>query len=62
MLLSTTDPSLNITVNNAASSDYALSVGLIWWSFGMLLAIGYFIFTYRMFRGKVDGASGSGYL
>jgi cytochrome d ubiquinol oxidase subunit II len=61
MLLSTTDPSLNITVNNAASSDYALSVGLIWWSFGMLLAIGYFIFTYRMFRGKVDGASGSGY-
>jgi cytochrome d ubiquinol oxidase subunit II len=62
MLLSTTDPSLNITVNNAASSDYALSVGLIWWSFGMLLAIGYFIFTYRMFRGKVDGTTGSGYL
>ena len=62
MLLSTTDPSLNITVNNAAAGDYALSVGLIWWGFGMLLAIGYFIFTYRMFRGKVDGASGSGYL
>src|SRR5215831_4855880 len=57
MLLSTTDPSLNITVNNAAAGDYALSVGLIWWSFGMLLAIGYFIVTYRMFRGKVDGTT-----
>ena len=61
LLLSTTDASLNITVHNAASADYALSVGLIWWSFGMLLAIGYFIFTYRMFRGKVDGAATDAY-
>jgi cytochrome d ubiquinol oxidase subunit II len=61
LLLSTTDASLNITVHNAAAGDYALSVGLIWWSFGMLLAIGYFIFTYRMFRGKVNSASTDAY-
>jgi cytochrome bd ubiquinol oxidase subunit II len=53
LLMSSTDPTRNITVYNAAAGSYALSVGLIWWSFGMLLAIGYFIFIYRMFRGKI---------
>jgi cytochrome d ubiquinol oxidase subunit II len=53
LLISTTDPSLNITIYNAAAGSYALSYGLIWWSFGMALAIGYFVLIYRMFRGKV---------
>ena len=53
LLLSSTDPSLNITIYNAHSGDYSLSVGLIWWTFGMALAAGYFIFVYRMFRGKI---------
>jgi cytochrome d ubiquinol oxidase subunit II len=53
LLISSTDPARNITVYNAAAGSYALSVGLIWWSFGMLLAVGYFIFIYRMFRGKI---------
>jgi cytochrome bd ubiquinol oxidase subunit II len=53
LLMSTTDPALNITVYNAAAADYSLSFGLVWWSFGMALAIGYFVFVYRMFRGKV---------
>jgi cytochrome d ubiquinol oxidase subunit II len=53
LLLSSTDPSLNITIYNAHSGDYALSVGLIWWTFGMALAAGYFVFVYRMFRGKI---------
>jgi len=53
LLLSTTDPALNITIYNAAAGSYSLSVGLIWWSFGMALATGYFVFVYRMFRGKV---------
>lgn len=54
LLASTTSPSLNITVYNAATGWYSLSVGLIVWGLGMTLAIGYFIFTYRMFRGKVE--------
>ncbi|MBZ5521650.1 MAG: cytochrome d ubiquinol oxidase subunit II [Acidobacteriia bacterium] len=53
LLTSTTNPALNITVYNAASGMHSLSVGLIWWSFGMLMALGYFVFVYRMFKGKV---------
>ena len=54
LLMSTTDPALNVTVYNAASGSHGLSVGLIWWSFGMALALGYFVFIYRMFKGKVS--------
>lgn len=53
LLTSTTDPALNITVYNAATGAHSLSVGLIWWGFGMLLALGYFVFVYRMFKGKI---------
>lgn len=53
LLTSTTDHALNITVYNAATGPHSLSVGLIWWSFGMLLALGYFVFVYRMFKGKI---------
>lgn len=58
LLTSSTDPALNITIYNAASGHRSLSLGLIWWSFGMLLAIGYFVFIYRMFRGKVTAEPG----
>jgi cytochrome bd ubiquinol oxidase subunit II len=61
LLVSTTDPSLNITVYNAATGRYSLSVGLIFWGIGMALALAYFIFIYRMFRGKVTGAGDRGY-
>lgn len=54
LLVSSTEPALNITVYNAASGSYALSIGLIFWSLGMLVALGYFIFIYRMFKGKVS--------
>ena len=53
LLLSTTDPALDITVYNAHSGEHSLAVGLVWWSFGMALAAGYFVFVYRMFRGKI---------
>jgi cytochrome bd ubiquinol oxidase subunit II len=61
LLTSTTDPALNITVYNAHAGGYALSVGLIWWSLGMAIAVGYFVFVYRMFRGKVTTSSRHGY-
>jgi cytochrome d ubiquinol oxidase subunit II len=50
----------DITVQNALSAPYALRVGLIWWSIGMVLAIIYFVVIYRMFRGKVT-LDGGGY-
>ncbi len=53
LLPSSSDPALDITIYNAATGYYALRVGLIWWGLGMCLAVAYFIFVYRMFRGKI---------
>ena len=62
LLLSTTDAALNITIYNAHAGEHSLAVGLIWWSFGMALAAGYFVFVYRLFRGKIaPGAGAHGY-
>ncbi len=60
VLPSSTDPAYNITIYNAASGPYSLSWGLVWWTIGMIIAIGYFVFVYRMFRGKVT-LLGEGY-
>ncbi len=60
LLPSSTDPARDITIAKALSGPYALRVGLIWWSFGMLLALTYFVVIYRMFRGKVS-LDGVGY-
>jgi cytochrome d ubiquinol oxidase subunit II len=60
VLPASTDPALSLTIYTAAAGHHGLSVGLIWWGFGMILALGYFIFVYRMFRGKVQ-LEGEGY-
>jgi cytochrome d ubiquinol oxidase subunit II len=44
---------LGLTIHNTATSDYGLRVGLAWWIPGMVLALGYFVFAYRHFAGKV---------
>jgi cytochrome bd ubiquinol oxidase subunit II len=62
LLVSTTDQALNITVYNAHTGWYALRVGLVFWGLGMALAIGYFVFVYRMFKGKVSEHVGGGYI
>lgn len=53
VLPSNADPELGLTAYNVATSAYGLRVGLIWWIPGMILALGYFSFTYRHFAGKV---------
>jgi cytochrome bd ubiquinol oxidase subunit II len=40
---------------------YSLRVGLVWWLFGIALAIGYFTFIYRSFWGKVAMDEDGGY-
>jgi cytochrome d ubiquinol oxidase subunit II len=60
LLPSSSDLGYDITVNNALSGPYALRVGLVWWTIGVILAITYFVVIYRMFRGKVT-LDGSGY-
>jgi len=54
LLPATVDPRLDLTVYNAAAGSHALRVGLVWWTGGMVLAVVYTVFVYRMFRGKVD--------
>lgn len=53
LLPSSGDPAYSITITNAAAGKESLSAGLLWWGVGMLVAIGYFVLVYTMFRGKV---------
>jgi cytochrome d ubiquinol oxidase subunit II len=52
-VLPAVNPENSLTIYNAASSQYSQTVGLIWWSIGMVLAATYFIIIYHLFRGKV---------
>ena len=61
LLPASTDPSYGLTIYNAKTGAYSLSVGLIWWLLGMALAVGYFTFLYRSFRGKVTPEEGTEY-
>jgi len=53
-VLPAVDPENSLTILNASASQYGMTVGLIWWSIGMVLAAVYFIVIYRLFRGKVN--------
>ena len=53
VLPSNSDPALGLTIHNTATSHHGLAVGLAWWIPGMLLALGYFVYAYRHFAGKV---------
>jgi cytochrome bd ubiquinol oxidase subunit II len=60
LLPSSSDPARDITIPKALSGPHTLHIGLVWWAFGMLLALTYFAIVYRMFRGKVS-LEGAGY-
>lgn len=47
------DPQHSLTIENAKAGEYRLTVGLIWWPLGIIIAIGYFVFLFRTFKGKV---------
>ena len=53
VLPASTADAYSLTIYNSASGAYSLRFGIYWWSFGMVLALAYFVFVYRMFRGKV---------
>ena len=54
LLPSSTGSERDITLERALSGPHTLSVGLVWWAFGMTLAVGYVVFVYSRFRGKSD--------
>jgi cytochrome d ubiquinol oxidase subunit II len=60
LLPSSSDPANNLNIHNAASGPLSLSIGLWWWGAGMLIALGYFVLVYTMFRGKVAASAGHG--
>ena len=53
VLPASTGAQFNLTIANSVSGAYGLKVALIWFSVGIVLALGYFTFVYRMFKGKV---------
>jgi cytochrome bd ubiquinol oxidase subunit II len=53
-VLPAVDPANSLTIYNASASRYGMTVGLVWWSIGMVLAVVYFVVIYRLFRGKVN--------
>jgi cytochrome d ubiquinol oxidase subunit II len=53
LLPATTGADRDITLSRAISGPHTLAVGLVWWGFGMALALCYIVFVYGKFRGKV---------
>jgi cytochrome d ubiquinol oxidase subunit II len=59
-VLPATDPTYSLTIYNSAAGHHGLVVGVVWWLIGAVIASGYFVFVYRMFKGKVR-LEGGGY-
>jgi cytochrome d ubiquinol oxidase subunit II len=53
VLPASTGQQYNLTIYNAATGAYGLAIGVVWWTLSIILALRYFVFTYRMFRGKL---------
>jgi cytochrome bd ubiquinol oxidase subunit II len=60
VLPASTDRNYSLTISNTAAGEHGLAVGFTWWILGSILAIAYFVFLFRMFRGKVR-LEGEGY-
>jgi cytochrome bd ubiquinol oxidase subunit II len=58
VVLPARDPQYNLTIYNTAAGIHGLNVGLVWWTFSAVIALAYFVFLYRMFRGKVQVGEG----
>jgi len=53
VVLPAIDPQYSLTIANSITANYALQIGLRWFILGIVLALGYFTYLYRMSRGKV---------
>jgi cytochrome bd ubiquinol oxidase subunit II len=53
LVLPARNPVYSLTVASAKAGDYGLKIGVVWWTFGILLAAGYFTYVYRSLPGKV---------
>ena len=53
VLPSSTHPEAGMTVYNSNPGPYSLRIGLMWWIPGMLLAVGYTVFTHLHFSERI---------
>ena len=60
VLPSSIDERYSLTVASTAAGSYGLGIGIVWWSIGIVIALGYFTYLFVSFRGKV-GARPEGY-
>jgi cytochrome d ubiquinol oxidase subunit II len=58
MLRAIGDESRSLTAYNSTVPAEGLSIAFRWWSVGLLLAVAYFVFIFRIHRGKVVAATG----
>jgi cytochrome d ubiquinol oxidase subunit II len=56
-----TNPDFALTVENAQAPAYGLHIAIVWWIIGMIFVLGYFIYSYRQFAGKVRSGEGYGH-
>jgi len=62
LLPSSINPADNLTIYNTAAQAYGLGVGVVWWTIGVVLTLGYFTYLFYSFRGRVHAAAeGEGY-
>ncbi len=59
VLPASTGAEFSLTIHNTAAGSHGLAVGFVWWTIAMVLVAAYFVFVYRMFRGKVKLAEGA---
>ena len=52
-VLPAVNPEHSLTIYNASAGAYGLQIGIIWWSIGIVIAAGYFVFLFKTFSGKV---------
>jgi cytochrome d ubiquinol oxidase subunit II len=61
-LRSTVNPAYSLTAANSAAANYGLRIAVLWFSVGIVLAVGYFVTLFRSIRGKVgEHPNGHGY-
>ena len=53
VLPSSTVATYGLTVYNTAAQSYGLGIGIIWWTIGIVIALGYFAYLFFSFHGKV---------
>ncbi len=58
VVLPARDHQYDLTIQNTSAGAHGLTVGIVWWTLGAVLALGYFVFVYRKFRGKVELGEG----